>query len=338
MKKIFIGSSSEGKHILEKVEKMLENEYEIIRWDKSMTTNRSTLDCLIENAIKVDEAIFIGTADNIAIATNDNRAEKEGAIIKHRDNVVFEFGLFLGMLGRHDCVYLVDDSTLKNIMTDYNGINVITFDKNRLDSSLPVAVERIKDSFNKYSSRDINLFPSTSMAAAYFKNFIQPIFTHYSINKGTIISNDNKKYKNCCINIVLPRIITDDVNMQFDEIKRNKQITTATVDINCLGRSRTLLIDAQTSDFDISIIDFPTIISGIYHAVHALLPDEDKKTNPDYQAIMERELERFAETLSKYVNEISCKSLPIKILKEDELLVDIPKRNNRKRIYWFFRS
>lgn len=332
MKKIFIGSSTEGKYILEKVEKILKSEYEIIRWDKSMTINKSTLDCLIENAIKVDEAIFIGTGDNSTTATNIERAAKEGTLIKHRDNVVFEFGLFLGMLGRHDCIYLVDNSTLKDIMSDYKGINVVTFDSNDLDSSLPVAVQTIKDSFNEYSSRDINLFPSASLAAAYFKNFIQPILSHYSINKGTIISKDNKKYKNCCITIVLPRTITDDVNTQFDEIKRTKQIATSSVEVDCLGRPRKLIVDTQTSEFDILIIDFPTIISGIYHAVHALLPDEKRKVVPDYQTIMERELERFADTLSIYIKESSCQSLSIKILKEDELLVDLPQK--RKNSFW----
>ena len=47
-KTVFIGSSSEALSIVDKVEALLSDSYEIIRWDKSFTPNKSSLDCLIE--------------------------------------------------------------------------------------------------------------------------------------------------------------------------------------------------------------------------------------------------------------------------------------------------
>jgi predicted nucleotide-binding protein len=187
-KKIFIGSSTEAKSILDEVEKQLCDEYEILRWDKSFSLNMSTLDSLIENAIKVDRAIFIGTGDDYVT----DKEGKRGTKTKHRDNVVFEFGLFLGMLGRKDCVYLVDNKS--DIMSDYLGVTVVMFDKEDISNSIPKSVSQIKEHFNSYSKRDINLFPSVSLASAYFVNFIQPIFNHYLNNSHTVIT-DKRSYK-----------------------------------------------------------------------------------------------------------------------------------------------
>ena len=308
---------------------MLEGEYDVIRWDKAMLPNKSTLDCLIENAIKVDEAIFIGTGDDMVLDLNGKRPNK----VQHRDNVIFELGLFLGMLGRHDCLYLVDNNSLKDLMSDYKGITVFTFAKDD-DKSLSNAISEIKCHFAKCSIRDISLFPSASLAAAYFKNFIQPIFRHYANKGGKIIADDNgsnKKYKKCSIIIGLPKTITDDINAQADEFKR--KFTTTSVSIEYLGRQRTLIVDVDsTKKGNLNIIDFPTIISGIHHAVHALLPNEHTKNTPDYSAILTREIQRFRETLELYISQDACRSIPVEIRNENDIITTIEPK--RKRIRW----
>lgn len=324
-KTIFIGSSSEALEIVAKVEAMLHDEYEILRWDESFTQNKSTLDCLVENAIKVDEAIFIGTADDNVLAVDGKRAEREGALLKHRDNVVFEFGLFLGMLGRKDCVYLVDSKS--TLMSDYKGITVKFFDRNS-DKSLADAVIEIKKHFKTYSNRDINLFPSATLASGYFINFIQPIFNHYQHNGGKIKTNI-KSYRKCEITVVLPSRITDDLNKQFEELKN--RVNTRSELIEYLGRSRTISVDVTSKKDELKIVDFPTTLLGIRHAVYSLLPDEQKKTTPDYDAIFRREIRRFAETLNVYIKEASCQSIAVVIKNEDTILSNISKP--RKKIF-----
>lgn len=316
-KKIFIGSSSEALPIVDEVEKLLEKDYNILRWDKSFTPNQSTLDCLIENAIKVDKAIFIGTSDDIVEDLEGKRGQK----IKHRDNVVFEFGLFLGMLGRADCIYLVEKGS--DMMSDYSGITVIMFDKGTLNVSIPKAVDAVIDHFEKYSNRDINLFPSASLASAYFVNFIQPIFTHYLNNKHKIIT-DKRQYGDCEITIILPSTISNDVNKQSEELKQKVQ--TRIESIEYLGRDRKIVVDVTSTNKKLKIFDFPTVTAGIYHAVRALLPNEQIKQQPDYDTIFKRELRRFAETLELYIKEDACNSIKVSILEEDNLIINIPAK------------
>lgn len=314
-KKIFIGSSSEALSIVNIVEKLLEKEYDIIRWDKSFRPNQSTLDSLIENAIKVDKAIFIGTADDVV----EDVQGKRGCKTKHRDNVVFEFGLFLGMLGREDCIYVVEKDS--DIMSDYSGITVFMFDNKTLELSILEVVEKIKKHFEEYSNRDVNLFPSVSLASAYFVNFIQPIFNHYSNNKHKVIT-DVKEYSKCEITIILPSTISNDVNRQSEELKR--KISTRIESIEYLGRDRKIIVDVSSTGEKLKIFDFPTITAGIYHAVHVLLPNERNKQKPDYDAIFKRELRRFSEALELYIREDPCKNIEVTILEEDSLIVKIP--------------
>ena len=129
-------------------------------------------------------------------------------------------------------------------MTDYKGITTIFFDKDRLDESLSSATTQIKKYFEDYSNRDINLFPSTFLASAYFVNFIQPIFNHY-LNKGHKIVTDKGSYKECEITVVLPDKITDDLNAQFENLKSKVDIRQEKIEY--LGRSRQLSVDVSSS-------------------------------------------------------------------------------------------
>lgn len=333
-KTIFIGSSSEALPIVNKVKELLKDTYDVICWRDSFTLNKSSLDCLIENAIKVDKAIFIGTADDKVIPTDKKRLEREGEKVKHRDNVVFEFGLFLGMLGRVDCIYLSDNES--DLMTDYSGITTVFFDKreDKLDDSLNEAVEKIKTHFNDHSSnRDINLFPSTFLASAYFVNFIQPIFDHYTNNGCKIVTTNKNVYSDCEIIVVLPAKLSNDVNAQVVGLKQ--KVDTKQEQIECKGRPRNILVDASTSKGTIKIVDFPTILASLYHAVHALLPDEISKREPCYDSILAREVNRFIEALNLYIRE-SPQNIRVTVKQEDEVVSEVPAKKRKGGILGYF--
>jgi hypothetical protein len=47
----------------------------------------------------------------------------------------------------------------------------------------------------------------------------------------------------------------------------------------------------------LEIVDFPTVIAGINHAIRHLLPDDYNRNSKDYEAILARELKRFCDTI-----------------------------------------
>ena len=105
----------------------------------------------------------------------------------------------------------------------------------------------------------------------------------------------SKHYQKCKINIIVPDRINQDVNLQFEKLKAT--FTTENVSFKYSGRPRQISIDTQIKNETIEFIEFPTIITGINHAISNLLPNDFNKQSPDYNTILDRELRRFITTL-----------------------------------------
>lgn len=323
-KKVFIGSSSEALEIVNKVKQLLEVSYEVLTWDKSFVLNNSSLDCLIENAIKTDYAIFIGTADDNVVANDRERYAREGENSKNRDNVVFEFGLFLGILGKPNCVYMTDKES--KVMSDMDGITRIVFDKLDLNESIPSAVEQIVEHFNSQKGVDVNVFPSTHMAFSYFSNFIKPIWDHYQYNDQSIRpERSSKKFSNCEIVIIIPNIVSDNMSSRFEQICAKTKM--ANISIKSLGRSRNLIVDRYPVDKDMVIYDMPTSLCGVEFAIKNFLP----KDNAGCEQLIKREIKRFGDSVLQLADRYH-NILPIRIIDEDLFLNEIEAKIPRKSI------
>lgn len=329
-KKVFIGSSKEASKIVDEIERLLNESHEVVRWDISFALNKSALDNLIINAAKTDVAIFIGTADDVVIPQNAKRRDKEGQKFKNRDNVVFEFGLFLGMLGRTDCVYMTDQES--DVMSDMDGITRIIFDKHNYKKDLPRAVELILKHFNNLTNKEINLFPSTSLASSYFVNFIKPLWNHY-LNNGNALQIQSKKYFNKCeLVVVIPDQITGDINAKEQLLFASTGIQN--YEINCIGRPRHIKGAYFDQDQTFKIYNVPTILSSLEHSIKNILPEGDH----DYSRIIEREKCRFAESLLEYAKK-EHHIFKVSIISESQFIeerksIPTPKSFTPKISFW----
>lgn len=91
--RIFIGSSSEGLYAAEYIKQHLSADYDCIVWnDGVFKYNRSFLETLLNSASLFDFGFLIFTKDDLALSRDE-------AFEQARDNVLFEYGLFLGRLG-----------------------------------------------------------------------------------------------------------------------------------------------------------------------------------------------------------------------------------------------
>ena len=112
--RVFMGSSSEGLKILNKLRECLKGA-DVHPWKEDVfQLNRSALESLIEEAKKCDFAILILTPDDKVIS----RGSKDSA---PRDNMLFELGLFMGEIGR-DRTYLITPEVDMKLPTDLAGI------------------------------------------------------------------------------------------------------------------------------------------------------------------------------------------------------------------------
>lgn len=285
-KRVFIGSSSEELGLAEIVKGLLEPEFDVVIWNEKIWNksvfklNGNFLSDLLSSTLKFDFGILLGTPDD---EIKVRGVEKMTA----RDNVLFELGLFLGRLGVERCAFLVEKEV--NIPSDFGGIKLSIFDS----SNLKEKVDEIKDLFRNSSVNNLNFFPSSTIASTYYENFVKFVCEHYVKNNG--FDFKGKKYDKCVFKIYIPKTLTDDLNFQFKRIKNS--INVDDISFESVGRIRNVSVDAKIVDGTLVLIDFPTILTGINHAISNLMPKVFKKQGDEYIMILNRELEKFIESL-----------------------------------------
>ena len=136
---VFIGSSMNGKPVVEKLLAWFTEhagELAVTPWFDGTTfePNRGILESLIRALRVHDFAILIATADDLANVRGQN-------IIQARDNVVFEFGLFMGKLGRAR-VFLAHADTMIG-PSDLTGVITVSFKESDVIRGDPAAISEL---------------------------------------------------------------------------------------------------------------------------------------------------------------------------------------------------
>ena len=149
--KLFVGSSSEAKNAVRVLCSALADAATVIPWWDAPEFKRgsfATLDSLMAAVDAYDFAVFLLTPDDLV-----NSRGKEGSVA--RDNVVFEFGLFLGRLGQHRAFAFVEERPAKGALkvpSDLFGINMPRFrvssDPHEMMAGLSHAAEIVRIAIN----------------------------------------------------------------------------------------------------------------------------------------------------------------------------------------------
>lgn len=132
--RIFIGSSAENLEVARNLQLELDHEAFSTIWSQSVFQLSSTaLDDLISQARESDFAIFVFSDDDLL----KMRGKEE---ITVRDNVIFEFGLFIGVLGKDRTFAVKPRGVDLHIPTDLWGITLGEYERNRPDENLQAAL------------------------------------------------------------------------------------------------------------------------------------------------------------------------------------------------------
>src|SRR5262245_10431868 len=98
--RVFLGSSGKQAKLLESIARGIEEVAEVVPWTTSFNPGTTTLERLIELTRDVDFAVFVFAQDDwttkYSTAASDH---DEVGQASPRDNVIFEAGLFGGVLG-----------------------------------------------------------------------------------------------------------------------------------------------------------------------------------------------------------------------------------------------
>ena len=146
--KAFIGSSGLKYEIVEAIAERLSGLVDARGWKSRFPVGKMTLEALVDEANEVDFGIFIFGADD----------QLEASISIPRDNVLYEAGLFAGLLGTDRCL-IVHEQQAK-MPSDLKGMTVARFDGNKNATEIandicPVLLTVIQDLGPKMNTHDV---------------------------------------------------------------------------------------------------------------------------------------------------------------------------------------
>jgi predicted nucleotide-binding protein len=125
--RIFVGSSTEAKETAMLIADGLAGlGFEPVRWWTAFPAGAFTLESLLDTCRKVDAAVFLLTAED----QTWSRGKRSNS---PRDNLIFELGMFMGMVGRQRTLVLAEPKAKRP--TDIEGWTYLPFNKNDVEGA-----------------------------------------------------------------------------------------------------------------------------------------------------------------------------------------------------------
>lgn len=308
--RIFIGSSKEGLEVAEYVKSQLGSKYECYLWtDDIFKFNESFLYTLLKEASLFDFGILVATKD-------DYSTIRDKSFETPRDNVVFEFGLFLGRLGASRA-FVIQENGAK-LPTDLLGITVPQFERViPLSNSITLnnEIERIcKTVDEKITLGELGLLPSTVLAIGYFYNFVSIVCE--SCHSKSNILVDETIFKKFELNIVIPKDLDADIKKRATVYFNSK--TLKEIQFKTSSRNFPVFVTYDNESKEIlKLYDMPTTLSGIDKAIEMYMRKGHIGKTSQQKLLEERELRNFQITLQNLVeNDAFCRNI-VNIIIED---------------------
>jgi hypothetical protein len=208
---VFIGSSTEGLDTANLIQKGLSEFADCTSWKNLFELNKSNYDNLISQIAFFDYAVLIATGD-------DTLTSRNTAFTSARDNVLFEFGLFAGGLGKERVFYLVEEGI--KIPSDISGITLPSLPKKadpHPEERVAECIDRIRSHIEgKEKTFDLSFLPSTALAYGYFKNFVERTVQRLLEDKADgkkfhLASGKEFSIRDLQFTILLPDDLSDDM-------------------------------------------------------------------------------------------------------------------------------
>lgn len=308
--RVFIGSSKEGLDIAEYVKSKLEARYECYLWtDNVFKYNESFLDTLLKEVSLFDFGILVATKDDFSTIRDESFETP-------RDNVIFEFGLFLGRLGPSRAFVIQEHGT--KLPTDLLGITVPQFERTLVLSksqTLNREIEKISKVIDeKITLGELGLLPSTVLAIGYFYNFVSIVCESMHLKPEVVV--EGTAFIKFELLIVIPKDLDADIKKRatvYFKSKTLKEIQFATS-----SRNFPVFVTYDDESRDIlKLYDMPTTLSGIDKAIEMYMRKGYIGKTSQQKLLEERELRNFQITLQNLVeNDAFCRSV-VRIIQED---------------------
>jgi hypothetical protein len=288
--RVFIGSSKEALPIAEHVKNKLSTDFECKIWtDDIFAFNDNYLETLMKAANLFDFGIMIFSKDDF---TKSRNVQFEAP----RDNVVFEFGLFLGRLGNLRAFVLKEKEV--KLPSDLLGITIAEFEKGTdvtTSITLNDQIEKLRRHLNeKYEIGVLGLLPSTALAIGYFHNFVQNVCS--TLASSTVLTVNQTDYSDFKFRIIMPKDLNSDIKVKADVYYKKNKLEHYPLPSN--SRSYPLFVTVDPNNTTTLLLnDMPTTLSGIDKAIEMYIRKGHIGRTQEEKLLEEREIRNFRRVL-----------------------------------------
>lgn len=179
--RLFVASSVEGLDVAYAIQQNLEYDATITVWPQGVfELSNFAVEDLLKAASSSDFAIFAFTPDDMVKL----RGIESTAV---RDNVIFEFGLFVGTISRsRSFIVAPRDEAILRVPTDLIGIKPATYDSNRQDGNLQAA---LGPACNEIRKKIKTLGPRLDVNMAKYPSLLAFHDSFRQVNWNSLLSN-----------------------------------------------------------------------------------------------------------------------------------------------------
>src|SRR6476660_7304685 len=141
--RIFLGSSGQQAKLLQALTRGLEDVAHVEPWTTSFNPGTTTLERLVELAHEVDFAAFVFARDDWTTSSPGGSPPPGTGQDSPRDNVVFEAGLFGGVLGMRRTVILHANGA--KLPTDLLGLTSVRYDGSTAAAEVKIVCQKLRN-------------------------------------------------------------------------------------------------------------------------------------------------------------------------------------------------
>lgn len=330
--RIFIGSSKEAKHIAQMVCDECSGFAECKIWTDEFDIGKSAYEDLVNKLGLYDYGILVASADD---KVRSRRVTSPAA----RDNVLFEFGLFAGRLGRHRS-FLLAESGL-HLPSDLKGITLPFFSKvkkpldvvaarseaKKLKAAVKRCCQQIRAHIKKRDTMiDYGFLPSTSLAYGYYNNFVLKVVSTLLETRTLELGNtcefpkscqkeqaggkpsvkdplQGMKVKDICLTVCLPKRLSANMFDHVKQLRISRNWRLIKIDAGSF-RPFDFHVQAQKSrSGNLHLLDMPLTLNALSDSIRAYVGKSHIGFSEAEKLLEIRELRTFKRVLSLLIRE-----------------------------------
>ncbi len=209
--KLFVGSSQRNLRVAQILSDGLEEYAEVTVWNEGLFgLNQGFLETLIKKLEEYDFAVFVFASDDMTVSGDETKPSP-------RDNVLFESGLFMGVLGRERVFLVYDVNVGLKIPSDLAGVTLAPYDGARVEG--PDAAASVRKACRLISD---------SITALRFPHLVGEWKAIYPMTgeKGCPLASEDVEVRPCRdgLSFTSKMNIQDDYYTAFGKMPQERQI------------------------------------------------------------------------------------------------------------------